>query len=50
LIEDNLNLGRIGGGSNEVIADIIDGMFNFGLGLSQYTTLLIFSPPAESPE
>jgi phospholipase C len=49
-IEDNWNLGRIGGGSFDAIANPITGMFNFTPNTPPNSTQLILSPTTGEPE
>jgi phospholipase C len=48
-IEDNWNLGRIGQGSFDALANSLDNMFNFTEGSPQNTNLLILSPTTGLP-
>ena len=49
-IEDNWNLGRIGGGSFDVLANSIGSMFNFTPGAPQNTNLVILSTTTGEPQ
>jgi phospholipase C len=49
-IEDNWNLGRIGGGSFDATAGSINGMFDFSKNTPQNSTALILSPITGLPQ
>jgi phospholipase C len=49
-IEQNWNLGKIGGGSFDAIANPINAMFDFSQGTSQNTTPLLLNPNTGLPQ